>query len=221
MTDTTVSDLLAELATLEDPKMRAINEKRGDDHGVNLTKLRGIAKRLGRDDDLARRLWATAVTPARLLAILISRPKSWTADEYDAMLREARAPKVIDWLVGYLAGKSPDAEALRVRWLADTDPVVEAAGWSLTANTVVKRPELLDLPALLDVIEADMADAPERKQWEMNSTLAQIGITTEPLRERAIAIGERLGVLRDYPTPPNCTSPVAPSWIAEMVRRNA
>lgn len=221
MTDTTVSDLLAELATLEDPKMRAINEKRGDDHGVNLTKLRGIAKRLGRDDDLARRLWATAVTPARLLAILISRPKSWTADEYDAMLREARAPKVIDWLVGYLAGKSPDAEALRVRWLADTDPVVEAAGWSLTANTVVKRPELLDLPALLDVIEADMADAPERKQWEMNSTLAQIGITTESLRERAIAIGERLGVLRDYPTPPNCTSPFAPSWIAEMVRRNA
>ena len=221
MTDTTVSDLLAELATLEDPKMRAINEKRGDDHGVNLTKLRGIAKRLGRDDDLARRLWATAVTPARLLAILISRPKSWTADEYDATLREARAPKVIDWLVGYLAGKSPDAEALRVRWLADTDPVVEAAGWSLTANTVVKRPELLDLPALLDVIEADMADAPERKQWEMNSTLAQIGITTESLRERAIAIGERLGVLRDYPTPPNCTSPFAPSWIAEMVRRNA
>lgn len=221
MTDTTVSDLLAELATLEDPKMRAINEKRGDDHGVNLTKLRGIAKRLGRNDDLARRLWATAVTPARLLAILISRPKSWTADEYDAMLREARAPKVIDWLVGYLAGKSPDAEALRVRWLADADPVVEAAGWSLTANTVVKRPELLDLPALLDVIEADMADAPERKQWEMNSTLAQIGITTEPLRERAIAIGERLGVLRDYPTPPNCTSPFAPSWIAEMVRRNA
>ena len=221
MTDTTVSDLLAELATLEDPKMRAINEKRGDDHGVNLTKLRGIAKRLGRNDDLARRLWATAVTPARLLAILISRPKSWTADEYDAMLREARAPKVIDWLVGYLAGKSPDAEALRVRWLADTDPVVEAAGWSLTANTVVKRPELLDLPRLLEIIEADMADAPERKQWEMNSTLAQIGITTEPLRERAIAIGERLGVLRDYPTPPNCTSPFAPSWIAEMVRRNA
>ena len=55
----------------------------------------------------------------------------------------------------------------------------------------------------------------------MNSTLAQIGITTESLRERAIAIGERLGVLRDYPTPPNCTSPFAPSWIAEMVRRNA
>jgi hypothetical protein len=26
-------------------------------------------------------------------------------------------------------------------------------------------------------------------------------------------------VLKDYPTPPNCTSPFAPVWIAEMVRR--
>jgi hypothetical protein len=32
-------------------------------------------------------------------------------------------------------------------------------------------------------------------------------------------IGERLEVLEDYPTPPNCTSPFAPTWIAEVVRR--
>lgn len=38
-------------------------------------------------------------------------------------------------------------------------------------------------------------------------------------RARAIDIGERLEVLKDYPTPPNCTSPFAPVWIAEMVRR--
>lgn len=38
-------------------------------------------------------------------------------------------------------------------------------------------------------------------------------------RARAIDIGQRLEVLKDYPTPPNCTSPYAPVWIAEMVRR--
>jgi hypothetical protein len=26
-------------------------------------------------------------------------------------------------------------------------------------------------------------------------------------------------VLKDYPTPPNCTSPYAPIWIAEMSKR--
>lgn len=31
-------------------------------------------------------------------------------------------------------------------------------------------------------------------------------------------MGERLGVLKDYPTPPNCTSPYAPTWIADVVR---
>ncbi|MGW4180105.1 DNA alkylation repair protein, partial [Streptomyces rubiginosohelvolus] len=36
---------------------------------------------------------------------------------------------------------------------------------------------------------------------------------------RAVGIGERLGVLKDYPTSPGCTSPYAPEWIAEMVRR--
>jgi 3-methyladenine DNA glycosylase AlkD len=64
-----------------------------------------------------------------------------------------------------------------------------------------------------------MADAPDRLQWAMNSCLAQIGITHPAHRARAIAIGERLRVLEDYPTPPNCTSPYAPVWIAEMVRR--
>ncbi|SIH12425.1 Uncharacterised protein [Mycobacteroides abscessus subsp. abscessus] len=55
----------------------------------------------------------------------------------------------------------------------------------------------------------------------MNATLAAIGIENPDLRDRALEIGERLGVLRDYPTPPNCTSPFAPIWITEIVRRRA
>jgi len=47
----------------------------------------------------------------------------------------------------------------------------------------------------------------------------RVGIEHEEHRARAIDIGERLAVLKDYPTPPNCTSPFAPVWIAEMVRR--
>lgn len=53
----------------------------------------------------------------------------------------------------------------------------------------------------------------------MNSCLAQIGIEHAEHRARAIDIGERLHVLEDYPTPPNCTSPFAPVWITEMVNR--
>ena len=220
LTDT-VTEVMAELAALDDPKARAVNARHGDDHGVNLGKLRAIAKRLKTQQELARELWRTGDTAARLVAILISRPRLYEREELDAMLRESRAPKVHDWLVNYIVKKSPYAEQLRVAWSADPDPVVASAGWALTTERVAKKPDGLDLPGLLDVIEKDLKSAPDRLQWAMNHCLAQIGIEHAPLRERAVGIGERLEVLKDYPTPPGCTSPYAPIWIAEMVRRQA
>ncbi|MFD0113483.1 DNA alkylation repair protein [Streptomyces sp. NPDC058320] len=210
---------MAELAALEDPKARAVNEKHGDDHGVNLGKLRALAKRLKTQQDLARGLWETDDTAARLLALLICRPKAFGRDELDAMVREARASKVHDWLVNYVVKKNPHAEELRLAWSADEDPVVASAGWALTTERVAKKPDGLDLSALLDIIEAEMKDAPDRLQWAMNHCLAQIGIDHADHRTRAMDIGERLQVLNDYPTPPGCTSPFAPVWITEMVRR--
>lgn len=218
-TGSTLDEVTAELAALEDPRVRAVNERHGDDHGVNLSKLRTIAKRLKTQPDLARQLWATDDTAAKLLAILVSRPKAFGRDELDGMLRGARSPKVHDWLVNYVAKKNPHSEELRVAWLADPDPVVASAGWALTTERVAKNPEGLDLAELLNVIEAVMVDAPDRLQWAMNHCLAQIGIEHAGHRSRALEIGERLEVLKDYPTPPGCTSPFAPAWIGEMVRR--
>lgn len=219
MAETTVAEVMAELAALEDPRARMVNEKHGDDHGVNLSKLRALAKRLKTQQELARQLWAMDDTAARLLAILICRPKAFERDELDVMLREARTPKVHGWLVNYVVKKNPHSEELRLGWLADPDPVVASAGWALTTERVAKQPEGLDLEGLLDIIETGMKDAPDRLQWAMNHCLAQIGIEHSRHRVRAMDIGERLEVLKDYPTPPGCTSPFAPVWIAEMVRR--
>lgn len=218
---TTSTEVLSTLASLEDEKIRAVNLRHGDDHAVNLTKLRAVAKDLKKNDELAGELWSTGDTAARLVAILIMRPKSWSEDQLDAMLREAEVPKVHGWLVSYIVKKSPHAEALRLGWMSDPDPVVASAGWALTAERVNRSPAGLDLSGLLDVIEAEMAQAPERLQWAMNETLSYIGIENPDLRARAIDIGERLGVLRDYPTSPGCTSPFAPIWITEMVARRA
>ncbi|RBY95023.1 DNA alkylation repair protein [Blastococcus sp. TBT05-19] len=210
---------MAELAALEDPRFRAVNEQHGDDHGVNLGALRALAKRLKTQQDLACALWETGDSAARLLALLICRPKAFDRDQLDVMLRGARRPKVHDWLVNYVVKKSPHAEELRLLWSADPDPVVASAGWALTSERVRKRPEGLDLAGLLDVVEAEMAGAPDRLQWAMNECLAHIGIEHPAYRARAVGIGERLRVLEDYPTSPGCTSPFAPTWIAEMVRR--
>lgn len=219
MSQQLVNDVMAELADLENPKMRAVNGRHGDDHGVNLSKLRSIAKRLKTQQPLARELWTTDDTAARLLALLICKPKEFDGGELDAMLRQCRAPKVQDWLVNYVVKKNANVENLRVAWMDDPDPVVASAGWALTSDRVAKKPDGLDLSGLLDTIEAQMKDASERLQWAMNQTLATIGIEHEEYRPRALDIGERLEVLKDYPTPPNCTSPFAPIWINEIVSR--
>lgn len=219
MAETTVDEAMAELAGLEDARIREVNARHGDDHGVNLGKLRAVAKRLRKQQDLAVGLWETGDSSARLLALLICRPREFGRDQLDVMLRGARTPKVHDWLVNYVVKKGPHAEELRRAWSDDPDPVVASAGWALTTERVGKRPEGLDLSGLLDTIEEQMGAAPDRLQWEMNNCLARIGIDHAEYRERAVGIGERLEVLKDYPTSPGCLTPFAPVWINEMVRR--
>jgi len=212
------TDVMAELALLEDPKLRAANEERGDDHGVNLTAMRAVAKRLKAQHELAKELWATGDTAARLLATLVARPKAFSADELGTMIHDIRTPKLLDWFITNIVKPGKHTEELRLRWKDGTD-LVGRAGWSLTTDRVVKNADGLDLGGLLDQIEVEMKDAPAPKQWPMNHCLAEIGIRHPPYRTRAIGIGEKLQVFIDYPASPGCTPPYAPVWIAEMVRR--
>ncbi|WP_437903802.1 DNA alkylation repair protein [Sorangium sp. So ce327] len=214
-----LTDVLRELAALSNEKMREVNARAGDAHGVNLTQLRALAKQLKTDHDLAGELWRTGDPDARLLATLVFKPKALSADELDAMVREIDYPKLLDWFIVNVVKASRHVEELRVRWKDSASALVGRAGWSLTTDRVVKSPAGLDLSALLDQIEAEMKAAPGPKQWSMNHCLAEIGIHNPGLRARAVAIGERLEVLKDYPASPGCTPPFAPVWIAEMVRR--
>ncbi|WP_413454479.1 DNA alkylation repair protein [Glutamicibacter sp. FR1] len=217
----TVAYVQQALAELEDPKHRAVNEKHGDDFGVNLGKLRALAKALKSNQELANELWATGDTATRLVALLIAKPRSFSLDQLQAWSKDATTPKVQAWFLSYIVKKSKLLEELPVLLMDESDQVQQAAAWELTAHQVVKAPEQLELEQLLDTIESEMRTAPDRLQWAMNTTLAQIGIEHERLRPRALAIGESLQVLADYPTSAGCISPFAPIWITEMAKRKA
>src|SRR5690606_13497305 len=68
----TVPEALAELGALEDPKARAVNERHGDAHGVNLSRMRALAKRIGMSTPFARELWASDDVAGQLLGLLIA-----------------------------------------------------------------------------------------------------------------------------------------------------
>lgn len=217
-----LKDTLTQLEALGNEKVRAQNAKHGagkNQYGVRLGDLRKLAKTIKVNHELALQLWRTGNIDARLLAILLMKPKSLSTAEMDGLVRSVDFAQVSDWLNAYVLREHPDKETLRQGWMETDHPMAARAGWSLTASRVVRSPEGLDLVSLLNRIEAELGTAAPEVQWTMNSCLAEIGIHFARHRERAVAIGEALGVFRDYPTSKGCTSPFAPIWINELVRR--
>jgi 3-methyladenine DNA glycosylase AlkD len=218
----TLEETLRRLESLGSEGMRAWNAKNGagaKQFGVKHGDIRVLAKKIKADHQLALSLWATGNIDAQYLAILLFKPKDLSANEVDRMVRSVTFAWVADWLNNYVVKQHPDKETLRQDWMAADDRWAARAGWSLTAERVAKSPDGLDLPGLLDRIESEMGKADPVVQWTMNGTLAAIGIHVPKLRKRAIAIGETLGIYRDYPVSKGCTSPFAPIWINFMVSR--
>jgi 3-methyladenine DNA glycosylase AlkD len=187
--------------------------------GVKLGDIREIAKPIKTDHVLGLDLWATGNVDARLLAILILKAKDLTTADLDALVRSNAFIPVSDWLNAYVVKQHLEKETLRAGWMDSDHPIAARAGWSLTAERVAKDPVGLDLTGLLNRLERDMPGADPVVQWTMNTTLAFIDIHNPGLRVRTLTLGETMGIFRDYPVSKGCTSPFAPIWITEMVRR--
>jgi 3-methyladenine DNA glycosylase AlkD len=218
----TLEETLRQLESLGNAGVRSQNAKRGagdNQFGVSRGDVRKLANKIKTNHELALSLWKTGNIDAQFLATLLINASLLSAHEMERLVRSATFDWVADWLHSYVVKEHADKETLRKKWMTSDDRWAARAGWQLTAGRVAKSPEGLDLVALLDRIETEMGTATPDVQWTMNACLAEIGIHFPKHRKRAIAIGEKLGIYRDYPCSKGCTSPFAPIWINEMVRR--
>ena len=233
----TVKEILAQLESLGDDARRKHNTKAGapdNQFGVKLGDIRTLAKKLTAkkipaqkiktDHQLALKLWDTGNVEAQLLATLIIKPQSLSADELDKLTRSTTCAQVAEWLNSYVVAQHPEKESLRKKWMKAKDRWPARAGWHLTASAINKGAankdaDGLDLPALLDRIEREMPMAMPEVQWTMNNTLGAIGIHHPSHRPRAVAIGEKIGLYRDWPVSKGCTPPYVPVWVEFMVKR--
>jgi 3-methyladenine DNA glycosylase AlkD len=218
----TVKEVLAQLESLGDDARRKHNAKSGapdNQFGVKLGDIRAIAKKIKADHELALKLWDTGNVEAQLLATLIVKPKSLSADGLDTMTRSTTCGQVAEWLNAYVVAQHPEKDALRAKWMKDKDRWAARAGWHLTASLVNENADGLDLAGLLDRIEKEMPKARPEVQWTMNNTLGAIGIKHASHRKRVIAIGEKIGLYRDWPVSKGCIPPYVPVWIEAMVKR--
>lgn len=218
----TVDEILAQLESLGNDARRAHNTKAGapsNQFGVKLGDIRAMAKSIKTDHALALKLWDTGNVEAQLLATLIIKPRSLSAGELDRLTRTTTCAQVADWLNANVVAQHPEKEMLREKWMMAKDRWAARAGWNITASRVNQGADGLDLPALLDRIEKEMPRAVPEVQWTMNNTLGAIGIHHPKHRKRAVAIGEQIGLYRDWPVSKGCIPPYVPVWVEAIVKR--
>lgn len=232
----TVKEILVQLESMGDAARKKHNAKSGapdNQFGVKLGDIRFLAKKIKSDHALALKLWDTGNVEAQLLATQWLKPAALSAKELDALTRSTTCSQVADWLNSYIVAQHPEKEALRVKWMKDKDRWAARAGWHLTASRVNKGDAIvekgaegakggdddLDPAALLDRIEKELPKAAPEVQWTMNNTLGAIGIRHGELRKRAIAIGEKIGLYKDWPVSKGCIPPYVPVWVEAMVKQ--
>ena len=64
-----------------------------------------------------------------------------------------------------------------------------------------------------------MPKAKPETKWTMNNTLVAIGVKQSGHRKRAIAIGEKIGLYKDWPVSKGCIIPYVPVCVEAMVNR--
>lgn len=225
----TSKEILTQLKSLGDDARRKHNARVGpdgtappeDQFGVPMGDIRALAKKIKSDHELALALWDTRNMDAQLLATLIIKPALLSAADVDRLTRSTACAQVAEWLNNYVVAKHPEKDALRMKWMKDKDRWAARAGWHLTASLVNSGADGLDLPALLNRIEKEMPKARPEVQWTMNNTLMAIGIKHAAHRKRAIAIGEKIGLYKDWPVSRGCIIPYVPVCVPELLKRKA
>src|SRR3546814_7565395 len=113
----TVKEVLARLEALGTDKMRAQNARRGvtgEQYGVKMGDIRKVAKEIEANHPLALELWDTGNLDARLLAILLMKPKELSTEDLDRKVRSNDLAQVADWLMSYVVKQHPRSEERRV-----------------------------------------------------------------------------------------------------------
>ena len=190
---------------------KKLHQGRVSSFGIGLTKLRKLAKTIGRDPKLARQLWKSNVYDAKVLGLLVDDPKTMT--------REQVEEQVEDLDLGMLAhvfgscdatlAKAPFAREVAVDWVESGDPMRRRCGYLLLYElSKGKRDKALTDPFFMGYIKRIRDNIHDEENWvrdAMNAALMGIGKRNLKLNQAAIKAAKAIGPVQvDYGTGNSC-----------------
>ena len=163
-------------------------------YGVAKPKMDELARRIGRDHELALELWKTGVHDARILAGMIDEAAKVTPPQMERWVRDFDNWDVCDGTCCHLFAHTGGAWKKAVAWSRRKPEFEKRAGFALMAYLAVhdKTAKDAEFLRLLPLIRQEAGDDRNFVRKAVNWALRQIGKRNVKLNAAAIRAGERI-----------------------------
>mgnify|MGYP001384855774 FL=1 len=169
-----------------------INSK--NTYGISIPILRGIAKEIGRDHDLAQQIWDSGIHEARILASMIADPSLVTESQLEKWVMDFDSWDVCDQCCMNLFEDTDFAYLKCFEWSSREEEFVKRAGFVLMARLAVsdKKAEDNNFFKFFHIIKRESIDDRNYVKKSINWALRQIGKRSPSLNKIAITFAEEI-----------------------------
>jgi hypothetical protein len=191
--------------------------------GVRFGDLRPLARRIGRDPELARGLWATGNSDARLLACLVADLARVSERELDAWLSDIDSYFLVDTFVAELASKAPGAWSRAMRWIASQRDRTAQAGWDLLNAVALSDADVpeADFERALDLIAGRIGTYGNWTRRAASNAITGVGLRNGRLEAAARRTARRMGHVEFDPGRTSCVMPDLIAYLEKTKARRA
>ena len=166
--------------------------------GIGLTVLRKLAKKIGRNRELALALWQTDNYDAKVLSLLIDEPKKLTIEQAESQVEEVGIGLLTHVFASCDAtlAKAPFAFELAQRWLQSDDVMRRRCAYGLIYELSKKNNKKYTDEFFLSVVEKirhSLFDEPRSSRVAMGGALMGIGKRNLKLNQAALEVARELG----------------------------
>ena len=224
----TAKEIMTQLKSLGEENIKKILLKHGVKEpffGVKVEHLKAIQKKIKKDYQLAKDLYATGNADAMYLAGLIADDKKMTKADLQLWVKQALSKNICEYTVPWVTAESNHGYELAMEWINSKEENIASAGWNTLSGLVALKPDNeLDIPALkklLTTIEKNIHNADNRVRYTMNGFIIATGSYVTALTADAIAASKKIGAVTVDMNGTACKVPDAAEYIMKIKNRGS
>ncbi len=224
----TVNEIMADLQAHSSESIKKILLNHGVKEpffGVKIEHLKTIQKKVKKDYQLAKDLYATGNADAMYLAGLITDDNKMTKADLQAWAEQALSANINEYTVPWVAAESNYGFEMGLEWIDSDKGHIAAAGWSTLGNVAALIADNdLDLATyrrLLQRVIDNIHTSPNRVKARMNIFIMNVGCYILPLVDEAIAAANKIGTVYVDTSGTACKVPDAITYIGKVKHRGS